>query len=82
MKYQEQINSNHLRTQRNELNIRQQDVADKLGFCTTDRISHWEKGQAMPNIINLFRLAAIYNIPPHELYPELYKSIVSEIQQS
>ncbi len=66
---------NRLRSARQNLNLRQLDVACKLGFCTTDRISRWEKGQGMPNVINLLKLAAIYQVPPQNLYPEIAEEI-------
>jgi len=80
MKYKEQITLNRLRDLRKIAGVRQQDVADILGFCTTDRISHWEKGSAVPSLVNLFRICAIYKVLPHDLYPELFKTITSKIQ--
>lgn len=29
----------------------------------------------MPNVINLLKLAAIYQVPPQNLYPEIAKEI-------
>ena len=78
MDYKEYINANKLLDLRSKKGIRQQDLADKLGMCVTDRISHWEKGTAIPSIINLFRLCAVHEVLPHELYPELFEKIVSE----
>lgn len=60
---------NVLRPSRKAVKLRQLDVACKLGISSTDRISRWEKGQAEPNITNLFKLAKIYGKLPHELYP-------------
>ena len=68
----EQFASNKLRFYRQQTGLLQKDVAKALGLDCADRISHWENGLAMPNIVNLFRLAAIYEVMPHELYPELY----------
>ena len=59
---------NKLREHRLKIGLRQLDVADKLGFCTTDRISKWEKGTAHPSIFNLFKLAKIYGVKADELY--------------
>ncbi len=66
-----QFISNRLRACRKETNLLQVDVAKSLGLDCADRISRWENGTAMPNVINLFKLAAIYNVMPHDLYPEL-----------
>lgn len=72
MKYQEQITNNKLREKREALGLTQQNVADLLGHhYITDRISHWEKGRAIPSIINLFKLCALYGVQPCDVYPEL-----------
>ncbi|MBK9507473.1 MAG: helix-turn-helix transcriptional regulator [Bacteroidetes bacterium] len=78
MKYKNLVTKNELRTVRHTLNLRQLDVVCKLGFSTTDRLSRWEKGTAMPSLINLFRLAAIYDVAPHHLYPKLFKEVYYE----
>ena len=66
---------NNLRRHRKQAGLRQVDVADKLGFKSADRISKWEKGQAIPNIVNLFKLVLIYQTPAEELYWELIEEI-------
>lgn len=68
---------NNLRLLRSQTGLLQSDIARAIGLASSDRISHWEKGLAVPNIINLFKLAAIYGVPPQEIYPELF-SIISE----
>lgn len=68
MKFRREILQNNLRKFREAKGHRQIDVVDKLGFTTTDRLSYWERGIAAPNIVNLFRLAALYEVKPHELY--------------
>ena len=66
---------NSLRECRERLGLRQCDIATMLGHASHDRISHWEKGFALPGIINLFKLSKIYGIPPERLYHELYHSV-------
>ncbi len=78
MKYQTEIQQNTLKESRITLGLRQQDVADILGHSITDRISHWEKGRAMPSLINLFKLSAVYGKMPHELYPVLLSTLLSD----
>jgi transcriptional regulator with XRE-family HTH domain len=51
--------------------IRQIDVALMLGLASSDRISHWEKGLALPSVINLFKISAIYSVRAEDLYPSL-----------
>ncbi len=70
---------NALREYRKLNNLRQIDVAQKLGFCTTDRISRWEKGMTFPHITNLFKLSVLYQVPPHELYQELLLTIQQQL---
>jgi len=67
--------SNDLRSHRKAAGLLQSDVARELGLDCVDRISHWENGIAMPSIINLFKLAAIYGVKPHELYPDLFELV-------
>ena len=68
---------NTLRHHRERLGLLQSDVAKHLGFASTDRISRWENGLAVPHIANLFRLAKIYGVTPMDLYPELWNDIES-----
>jgi transcriptional regulator with XRE-family HTH domain len=77
-----QFVSNKLRFHRQQANLFQKDVAKSLGLDCADRISHWENGIAMPNVVNLFRLAAIYKVTPQELYPDLYEMAKSMNQST
>ena len=63
--------NNRLKEIRKQLGLTQKEVATLLGFKSEDRISHWEKGQAMPSIINLFKLSDIYKVSPRDLYTSL-----------
>ncbi len=66
---------NDLRKWRKAKGFRQLDVACKLGFSSTDRISKWEKGISYPHLINLFKLCAIYEVMPQELYGEVLRQV-------
>jgi transcriptional regulator with XRE-family HTH domain len=57
---------------RQDAELLQSDVAHVLGLESTDRISHWEKGQSFPSIVNLFKLAHLYGVTPDVLYPKQY----------
>ncbi len=70
---------NSLREQRTKAGLLQRDVAKLLGLDCADRLSRWENGQAVPSIVNLFKLASIYKIEPHLLYPELYKPPINVV---
>lgn len=66
---------NNLRLHRKTAGLRQRDVARSLGLGSSDRISRWEHGIAVPHIVNLFRLAILYKTTPQELYPEAWQAI-------
>ena len=51
--------------------LRQIDISAKLGFVGEDRICKWEKGTAVPHLINLLKLCQIYNVRAEEIYPTL-----------
>ncbi len=62
---------NKLKEYRCNLKLTQKQVADILGMQCQDRLSHWEKGLAIPNIKNLMKLAKVYTTTVEELYPQL-----------
>jgi transcriptional regulator with XRE-family HTH domain len=73
---------NNLKAYRLKAGLRQVDVARQLGLDFADRLSRWENGLAMPNIVNLFRLASIYKVPPQDLYQDLRQTIESKHSDS
>ena len=50
---------------------------DFLGLKSTNRISRWEKGLAMPSARNLFKLSILFNT----LVDQLYSDHVSDIKR-
>lgn len=78
---QEHRFDNNLKTLRKNTGMRQLDVASLLGHTSADRISHWEKGLAVPSLVNLFKLSIIYRTSPQELYPELHAAITDELKK-
>ena len=66
---------NNLRDHRIAAGMEQSDVASLLGLASTDRISIWETGDMYPHLINLFKLAIIYNTTAEKLYRELYEEL-------
>ncbi|MEI6528100.1 MAG: helix-turn-helix transcriptional regulator [bacterium] len=74
--------TNNLRLYRNRVGLYQREVAEALKLDCTDRLSKWEAGHAVPNIINLFRLAIIYKVSPRDLYPELWQMIESQLEEN
>ncbi len=71
---------NALKRLRKEAGLLQLEVAQMLGHTSADRISHWEKGLAAPNLVNLFKLAVIYGVPLEELYAEVYARIAEGLK--
>jgi len=53
----------------------QADVAKQLGMKRTNRISEWERGDALPSLINLLKLSIIYRTIPTDLYFELFQEL-------
>lgn len=63
--------NNKLKELRLKHNYLQGQVAILLNLQCESRICRWEKGVAMPSVENLFKLAKIYHVLPHEIYPTL-----------
>jgi transcriptional regulator with XRE-family HTH domain len=66
---------NNLRSHRIQAGLRQLDVAWALGLESPDRISRWENGTAVPHLVNLFKLAALYKTQPEKLYADLFANL-------
>ncbi|GAB3910133.1 hypothetical protein GCM10028826_18210 [Mucilaginibacter boryungensis] len=64
---------------RKVMGLKQRHVARLLGLHDTKPISLWEKGQAMPNSVNLIKLSIIYRTFPNELYYELFGELREEL---
>ena len=60
----------------------QKSVAKLLGHRSTSVISEYENGKLLPSLATAFRLAAVYDRPVTDLYPELYRQIQEEVQMA
>lgn len=69
---------NRLRSFRRKNMYSQKKVARLLGFQTTSTLSRWERGAAVPPLMQVFRLARLYHTEPQELFPELWEDIRTE----
>jgi len=67
-----QYANNKLKEFRKAQGLRQTDVCALLNIRCEGRVGHWEKGISAPNIENLYKLAMIYKVMPHQLYPNLF----------
>jgi len=56
--------------------LKQSELAKLMGFASNERISFWETGKSMPSVENLFQLAKILGVMPHEIYPELWNRTI------
>lgn len=72
---------NNLKEYRLKFGYRQIDVAHFLGFQTEERICHWEKGNNIPSLFNLFKLSSLYKATPMELYSGLRDEMEIEIKE-
>ena len=81
-KYREGLDQNILRELRKKLELRQVDMADIMGFVVIDRICHWERGRAVPGLINAIKLCVLFGTDLKGIYPQLYTQIEEEIYGS
>ncbi len=67
---------NNLKQYRKLANLTQLEVAEALGFKSTDRISRWEKGNAFPHVLNALKLQNLYGASVRDFYsPDQDRSI-------
>lgn len=71
---------NRLRKHRRLMGYTQDDVAYLLDLRSSAQISRWEKGQAIPDTVNVIRLAYIYRTFTEELFREYYKQMRYDIE--
>lgn len=71
MRPKELFKKNKLKELRLARGLRQRDVAKLIGLAYPDRISHWEKGAAIPSLINLCKISILFGKSLTELYPKL-----------
>lgn len=76
-----QTYTNNLRELRKAKGMLQIDVAQLLGHLNSDRICDWEKGYAMPSVANLFKLAAVFDVPVEDLYREIRAIAALEVEE-
>ena len=59
--------------------LKQLDVAKILGMKSSSRISRWENGDGVPNIVNVFKLSILYGVMVDSLFIDLIRQLRSEI---
>ena len=73
---------NVLRKYRKASGLKQQDVAHILGIKSSSRISRWEKGEGIPSLVNVFKLAILYRVMVDSLFIDLIRYLRHEIHES
>lgn len=79
MEYEGRHFPNKLRRYRKIMGYKQIDVAHLLGVISTNRISRWERGLAMPSALNLLKLSILYRTLVNELYFDLGQEVRDEL---
>jgi transcriptional regulator with XRE-family HTH domain len=70
---------NRLRMIRVVRDFEQVKVANFLGFTNTNKLSRWESGKTLPDLVNAFRLAALYHVLVEDLFKGLYDTVREEV---
>jgi len=70
---------NALRQYREQRGLSQKEVAQFLGFKDKTWVSHWENGDALPNLVSAIRLSMLYQVPIEELFNTLTNTVRGEL---
>ena len=65
----------YLRRYRRIKNLKQHEVAKRMGLRDANLISRWENGFSLPDLENAFRIAVIYGVAVDELFVDLRRSV-------
>jgi len=66
---------NKLKLFRHSKGYSRKKVARMVGLTNSSQLSKWERGVVLPNLLQVFSLARIYQTHPHELFDDLWKQI-------
>lgn len=80
---------NFLKQKREQAGLSQGDVAEKLGYSTSQFISNWERGLSGPPLKVLRQVSDLYGVSPENLFNLLLEfsvmhhkeSMISEFQK-
>lgn len=65
---------NNLKSQRKEMGMTQQQVADLIG-CSRETYIRYESRNDMPSLVDADKLARLFCVTMYDLWPELLSSI-------
>lgn len=72
---------NQLWRYRKRMGFSQRQVAALLGYSSPTRLSHYERGGRLPNLVTALKLEIIYRVPVAFLYPEHYARLKAVIRE-
>lgn len=70
-----------LKEKRVQSGLSQKDVAEKLGYSTSQFISNWERGISHPPMNTLRSLSELYKINPEDMFQVLLKATVAQVEE-
>ena len=71
---------NQLRKYRRARGLKQRNTARILGLADASSVSRWERGVCLPSVIQMFRLAALYEVLVDALFIDVLRTIREEIR--
>lgn len=69
-----------LKQKRVMMGLSQKDVAEKLGYSTSQFISNWERGVSQPPLHTLRKLSNLYKISADEMFSVLLKTTIAQVE--
>ena len=70
-----------LKQKRREADLKQGEVAEFLGYSTSQFISNWERGISNPPVYVLKKLAKLYKIPLQDIYKILLDTMEADLKR-
>lgn len=71
----------YLKQKRLAAGLSQVEVAQKLGYTTSQFVSNWERGVAPPPVRTLRKLAQLYKVPANDLYELLLRVTLQKAEK-
>lgn len=72
---------NLLRKYRKANGFKQKDVAKILGIKSSSKISRWEKGECIPNLVNAFKISILFRVMVDSLFIDLLRELREEMKK-
>ena len=72
---------NLLRKYRKANGYKQKDIAKILGIKSSSKISRWEKGDCIPNLVNVFKISILYRVMVDSLFIDLLRQLRIEVNK-